>query len=65
MTYHTFDQLSSFCTQCGCSRQQMREGQAPILCNATDNVIAISHVIAHKRLMQAFAAEVIPLRPVR
>lgn len=52
---HTWDEVTSFCRRCGCSRIQWVE--AGNGCTSADNVVGVSHVLAHRR-MSALVAEV-------
>lgn len=53
---HEFDNGGFWCTRCGCSRSDADQSEYYAECPATDNVVAISHVVRdHSLLAEASA----------
>lgn len=46
---HDFDYVMDYCVRCGVARQEAVESQG-FKCAATENVVAISHIIRGRRL---------------
>lgn len=46
---HELDISVFFCLHCGESAERIVDGKAPKLCAASENVVAISHILSRKK----------------